>query len=202
MKQSSKQNTTGGRLHLPIVILLFFFLIGCSVFNLCGSDPEKSMQHAAFKVRSFKGELLEFDKIETGLVEVPSRNLDKIATVTEDGDPKYFTNEIVTMFRSVDKISLKNNNGFCARFRVPVIELNDYVIINAAIRLPRGIRLGSQTTDVIHASFQYGTRNSERIEYIWFLFNEKRKNQFIKGKWNLMLLDNARVLLSQDFIVQ
>lgn len=184
-----------------IIILFLTFIAGCSTFLVCNKDKLSDGDYETFIVNSFKGELLEFEQVQTGSIHVSKENRKKILKLTDQGDLKYSTSEVVNQFNERPYLKLKDGNGFCTRFVVPEIDDNDYVILEAVIKLPKKIKMGKQKNDIVQGSFHYDVRNSGKLEYIWFLFDENAKAMNIKGDWSLTIYCQDVKVLSKQFKV-
>lgn len=183
-----------------IVILLLMFNFSCGDGERILGN--KKMPSDSYPVVSLKGQLLEISDVQTGMVRVSEKNRKKLYDLDENGEVKYYTSELINYFEQNDDIKYEDGYGLAVRFRLPVIKDSDYIILNSDIILPEKVKIGDNTSNIIQAAFRYTSKHSERVEYIWVVFDEANLKLFTKGEWELIIYNQDTVLLNKKFNIK
>jgi hypothetical protein len=181
---------------LTIVMVILF--AGCSNYFLC-DEPAHLKKLSDFQAATYKGKIVDFTKVSVGSVYLSEGSRKNLFTKNSDGSMKYLTGDVVDSFDSSTALKIGDGKGFCVRFEVPEIETGDYVILDAKIMLPKKISLNGTQIDSVTGSFRYTPKNSDELEYIWFVFEDSAKQFYLKGDWTINLYSSDILLLAYKF---
>ncbi|HEY1405114.1 MAG TPA: hypothetical protein VF857_00755, partial [Spirochaetota bacterium] len=132
------------------VILILVFFVSCF--------GKKNDTNTRFEAETLRGQTVVFRHAESGMVSISEKGIKRMSAIDSNGTPIYATKDIADVFIAGKKVVLKERNGICVRFRVPRINDNDYLILNAQTRLPRQVKLNGEKVSSLDASYRYDSR--------------------------------------------